>query len=106
MSFYDSQNTDPWGSAFGSSTPAYSSQPVSESPASPAFQGSSFGSAPAYSSQPNYESPASPAFQAAPTAVPVIQPGAVPVIDTVNLQERTAQEQLAGKATVLRLACN
>jgi hypothetical protein len=85
MSFYDSQNQDPWGSAFGSSTPAYSSQPVSQSPASPAFQDSSFGSAPAYSSQPNYQSPASPAFQAAP----VIQPGAVPVIDTVNLQERT-----------------
>ena len=62
MSFYDSQNTDPWA-AFESSTPAYSSQPAFEPPASQAFQGSSFGNAPAYSSQPNYESPA---FQAAP----------------------------------------
>jgi len=39
MSFYDNQNTDQWGSAFGSNAPAYSSQPNYQSPASPAFQG-------------------------------------------------------------------
>ena len=52
MSFYDNQNTDQWGSAFGSNAPAYSSQP-------------------------NYQSPASPAFQGAPGAVPVIDPATV-----------------------------
>ena len=42
--------------------------------------GSSVGSsAPAYSSQPNYQSPASPAFQNTP--------GAVPVIDSVALNQ-------------------
>ena len=80
MSFYDSQNTDQWGSAFGSSAPAYSSQPASQSQAAPAFQDSSFGNGtPAYSSQPTHQSPAAPDFQNAP--------GAVPVIDTAHLHQ-------------------
>ena len=100
MSFYDSQNTDQWGSAFGSSSPAYSSQPVSQPPAAPAYQSSPFGSSP--SSQPNYESPASPAFQSAPET----QPGAVPVIDEATLPSAPelteSQKQLLGK-TILTL---
>ena len=131
MSFYDSQNNDQWasafdssapvpahsfgatsqppasqafqGSSFGSSAPAFSSQPASQSPASPAFQGSSVGSAPTNSIQPTFETPASPAFQNAPVATPVIQQGAVPVIDEATLDNQYAKK---GKATFSPSATN
>ena len=87
MSFYDSQNTDQWGSAFGNSTPAYSFEPASQSQVAPASQDYSYGnSAPAYSSQAASQSPAAPAVQNAPGAVPVIAT-TVPVIDTADLHQ-------------------
>ena len=129
MSFSDSQNKDQWASAFDSSTPAYSSEPTSQPPASPAiqsssfgssapafssqpasqsaaspaFQGSSFGSAPTNSIQPTFETPASPAFQNAPVPAPVIQPGAVPVIDDASLANQYARKS---KATFSPFATN